>query len=162
MAHLRRVPASLQTIRTGSGPRPFTINCGRRFQWVCMLMHGQAHFPTACQTAVVLMTPDDEARLRDQFHEDGDPPHDTEVTPQARPNVLFEAGMAMAWDEDRTVLVELGNCRPFSDIGGHYLLRMNNSTGRRQELAERLQAAGAAASMSGTDWHRAGDFSIPS
>ncbi|MDA8266694.1 MAG: nucleotide-binding protein [Actinomycetota bacterium] len=125
-------------------------------------MHGQAHFPTACQTAVVLMTPDDEARLRDQFHEDGDPPHDTEVTPQARPNVLFEAGMAMAWDEDRTVLVELGNCRPFSDIGGHYLLRMNNSTGRRQELAERLQAAGAAASMSGTDWHRAGDFSIPS
>jgi predicted nucleotide-binding protein len=113
------------------------------------------------QTVVVLMTPDDEARLREEYQQDGDPPHETTITPQARPNVLFEAGMAMARDENRTVLVELGNCRPFSDIGGRYVLRLNNSTQRRQELAERLQTAGADASLSGTDWHTAGDFSVP-
>jgi predicted nucleotide-binding protein len=113
------------------------------------------------QTVVVLMTPDDEARLREEFQDEGDPPHETNTTPQARPNVLFEAGMAMAWDEKRTVLVELGNCRPFSDIGGRHLLRLNNTTQRRQELAERLQTAGASATTTGTEWHTAGDFSVP-
>jgi predicted nucleotide-binding protein len=112
------------------------------------------------QTVVVLMTPDDEARLRDEFHEEGDPPHETVITPQARPNLLFEAGMAMGRNEDRTVLVELGICRPFSDIGGRHVVRMSDSTERRQELAQRLQAAGAAVRMTGTDWHTAGDFSV--
>jgi len=105
------------------------------------------------QTVVVLMTPDDEARLRVPFHEPGDPPHETTTTPQARPNVLFEAGMAMGRDENRVVLVEFGNCRPFSDIGGRHILRLNGSTQRRQELAQRLERAGAAVNMTGTDWH---------
>jgi predicted nucleotide-binding protein len=113
------------------------------------------------QTVVVLLTPDDEARLRDAFHENGDPVHETTLTPQARPNVLFEAGMAMARDENRTVLVELGTLRPFSDIGGRHVVRLNDSTQRRQELAQRLEAAGAAVNRSGTDWHTAGDFTPP-
>lgn len=113
------------------------------------------------QTVVVLMTPDDEARLRDPFHEPGDPPHETETTPQARPNVLFEAGMAMGRDENRVVLVEFGVLRPFSDVGGRNVLRLNNSTQRRQELAQRLEAAGAAVSTTGTDWHTTGDFTLP-
>lgn len=113
------------------------------------------------QTVLVLMTPDDEARLRDRFHEPGDPPHETSVTSQARPNVIFEAGMAMGRDEDRVVLVEFGNCRPFSDIGGRYTLRLNGTTERRQELAQRLVSAGAAVNITGTDWHTAGDFTPP-
>lgn len=113
------------------------------------------------QTVLVLMTPDDEARLRDPFQEPGDPVHETATTPQARPNVLFEAGMAMGRDENRVVLVEFGLLRPFSDIGGRHTLRLNGSTERRQELAQRLQSAGAAANMTGTDWHSAGDFTPP-
>ncbi|HEX6524638.1 MAG TPA: nucleotide-binding protein [Streptosporangiaceae bacterium] len=113
------------------------------------------------QTVLVLMTPDDEARLRDPFHEAGDPAHETRTTPQARPNVLFEAGMAMGRDENRVVLVEFGALRPFSDIGGRHVLRLNNSTQRRQELAQRLEAAGAAVSTTGTDWHTAGEFTPP-
>ena len=114
-------------------------------------------FATA-QAVLVLFTPDDEARLRDVFRATGDPPHETELTGQARPNVLFEAGMAMGRSQERTVLVELGSVRPFSDIAGRHMIRIDNSSPRRQELAQRLQAAGCAVSLEGTDWHSVGDF----
>ena len=107
---------------------------------------------------VVLFTPDDEARLKEQFRVDSDPPHETALTGQARPNVLFEAGMAMARSQDRTVLVELGHLRPFSDIAGLHVVRMENSSQRRQELAHRLRAAGCPVNLEGTAWHTAGDF----
>ncbi len=107
---------------------------------------------------VVLFTPDDEARLKEQFRADSDPPHETELTGQARPNVLFEAGMAMARHQDRTVLVELGTLRPFSDTAGRHAIRMDNSTPRRQDLAQRLEIAGCPVNLNGRDWHTAGDF----
>ena len=107
---------------------------------------------------VVLFTPDDEARLRQEFRVPGDPPHETELSGQARPNVLFEAGMAMSRSEKRTVLVEIGVLRPFSDVGGRHAIRFDGSTPRRQELAQRLEMAGCPINLSGTDWHTAGDF----
>ena len=69
-----------------------------------------------------------------------------------------DLGMAMARNQDRTVLVELGDLRPFSDIDGIHAIRLNNTTERRQELAQRLQIAGCPVSLQGTDWHKAGDF----
>ena len=107
---------------------------------------------------VVLFTPDDEARLREPLRGDTEPPHETELTGQARPNVLFEAGMAMGRSEDRTVLVELGTLRPFSDVAGRHVIRLDNSTQRRQELAQRLEAAGCPVKLTGPGWHTAGDF----
>jgi predicted nucleotide-binding protein len=110
------------------------------------------------QAVLVLMTPDDEARLRPHLQGLAEPRHETELTPQARANVIFEAGMAMAWDENRTILVELGLCRPFSDLGGRHVLRLDDSTGRRQELAQRLASAGLAVDATGIDWHTPGSF----
>jgi predicted nucleotide-binding protein len=110
------------------------------------------------QAVVVLMTPDDYAFLREDLRTSKDPPYETQPTPQARPNVLFEAGMAMGWSSERTVLVEVGELRPFSDVGGRHVIRLNNSTERRQELAQRLESAGCQIDLSGTDWHREGDF----
>ena len=107
---------------------------------------------------VVLFTPDDEARLREEFQGTSDPPHETELTGQARPNVLFEAGMAMGRSEDRTVLVEIGDLRPFSDVAGRHSVRLNNSSARRQDLAMRLQTAGCPINLEGTDWYDVGDF----
>ena len=47
------------------------------------------------QAVVVLMTPNDEARLREPYWGRNEPPEETQLTPQPRPNVLLEAGMAL-------------------------------------------------------------------
>lgn len=112
------------------------------------------------QAIVVLLTPDDEARLHPDFRRSEDEEYERRLTGQARPNVLFEAGMALGHAPDRTVLVECGKLRPFSDIAGRHMLRMNDSQHSRQALAQRLQTAGCAVDLSGTDWHDEGDFEL--
>ncbi|MCY4374946.1 MAG: nucleotide-binding protein, partial [Spirochaetaceae bacterium] len=97
---------------------------------------------SAAQAIIVLLTPDDMASLKAQFRRENDPPHETEPTGQARPNVLFEAGMAMGHDPDRTVLVEIGQLRPFSDIAGLHIVKFDDSSQIRQGLAQRLEDAG--------------------
>jgi hypothetical protein len=113
------------------------------------------------QAVVVLFTPDDLARLRPGLCGSKEPDHEVKLTPQARANVLFEAGMAMAKSPDRTILVEIGTLRPFSDVGGRHTIRMDNSTQRRNELASRLKKAGCPVNLDGSDWHTAGDLSPP-
>ena len=107
---------------------------------------------------VILFTPDDEAILKEPFRADNDPSHETQLTGQARPNVLFEAGMAMGRNQERTVLVELGSLRPFSDVAGRHTIRLDNSPKLRQALAARLQNAGCPVNLEGTDWYSTGDF----
>lgn len=112
------------------------------------------------QAIVVLMTPDELAHLLPDY---ASGPSDPETTPgpQARPNVLFEAGMAMGRDPKRTVLVELGMLRPFSDVAGRHAVRLNDTPEKRLDLANRLRTAGCDVDTSGTDWLTAGDFSAP-
>ena len=70
------------------------------------------------RAVLVLMTPDETTRLLPEFVRENDPSHEREPGMQPRPNVLFEAGMAMGRSPDRTVLVQLGETRLFSDIAG--------------------------------------------
>jgi predicted nucleotide-binding protein len=112
------------------------------------------------QAVVVLMTPDDDACLREEFRSTHDPQYEKEPTGQARPNVLFEAGMAMGRDARRTVLVEIGSLRPFSDVAGRHILRLNNSSERRQDFAERLRTAGCPVELTGRNWHSVGSFEV--
>lgn len=99
-------------------------------------------------------------RLRRPLSSEQDGDHERQLTPQSRPNVLFEAGMAMGRAENRTVLVEVGQLRPFSDVVGRHVVHLDNSTERRQDLALRLQRVGCPVNLSGTRWHRAGDFTV--
>jgi predicted nucleotide-binding protein len=115
-------------------------------------------FEQAC-AVVVLMTGDDVARLGTRFQQDTDPVHEKELTPQARPNVLFEAGMAFGRHPERTVLVSLGGSRPFSDLAGRNEVRISNGAKDRQTLAGRLKDAGCAVRIDHkTDWLSSGDF----
>jgi hypothetical protein len=69
--------------------------------------------------------------------------------------------MAMGRNPGRTVLVELGQLRPFSDVVGRHAVRINGSAQRRKELAQRLQTTGCAVNLTGEDWLSAGDFTTP-
>ncbi|HAN72705.1 MAG TPA: nucleotide-binding protein [Actinobacteria bacterium] len=109
---------------------------------------------------VVLFSPDEIAYLIDA-HADGPDDPETRAAPQARPNVLFEAGMAIGRDPRRTILVEVGPVRPFSDVAGRHVVRLDNTMAARQALATRLRTAGCAVDSTGTRWHNAGDFSPP-
>jgi hypothetical protein len=106
----------------------------------------------------VLMTPDDLGHLKPMYQQPHDPPHEKAPTGQPRLNVIFEAGMAMGRCENRTIIVEVGSCRPFSDTFGRHVVRMDGSMKLRQDLAVRLEAAGCPVNRNGSDWHTEGDF----
>jgi predicted nucleotide-binding protein len=113
------------------------------------------------RAVVVLLTPDDLAQLREDLLSPNDPAYERRLTGQARPNVLFEAGMAFSSHPDRTVLVQVGNLRPFSDTAGRHVVHMSPDPAKRQELATKLENAGCDVDTSGTDWLTAGDFTDP-
>lgn len=112
------------------------------------------------QAVVVLFTPDEVAYLRKEYAS-GDGDDQVEPKGQARPNVLFEAGMAFGRHPNRTVLVELGTVRAFSDVEGRHAIRLDNTKEARKELAQRLETAGCKVDLSGSDWMTAGDLTPP-
>jgi predicted nucleotide-binding protein len=107
---------------------------------------------------VVLLTPDDEARLKREFWARNEDAHEKKLMGQARPNVLFESGMAFGSHPRATVLVEVGKCRPFSDTYGRHVVRLDNSAPKRSELAEKLEAAGCPVQRADRGWLEAGNF----
>jgi predicted nucleotide-binding protein len=110
------------------------------------------------QAVVVIFTPDDEARLHPDLHRSSEPGYETRFMCQARPNVLFEAGMAFGLYAHRTILVEVGDLRPISDLVGRHTVRLGTDTAIKS-FANRLQAAGCAVNTNGTDWLTLSRFS---
>ena len=108
---------------------------------------------------VVVLTPDDETRLQKKYRKSNDPPFEKRLTGQSRPNVLFEAGMAFGRNPENTVLVQIGEIRPFSDVAGRHILHLSNDPTSRQEFATRLANAGCNVNTTGTDWLKEGDLS---
>lgn len=107
---------------------------------------------------VVVLSPDDEAKLADHFVRPSDPPHEKVATGQPRPNVLWEGGMAWARSPDRTVLVQVGRVRPFSDIAGHHILHLTDAAEDRKEFVARLRDAKCDVDTDGSDWLSKGKF----
>ncbi|WP_312037663.1 nucleotide-binding protein [Rhodococcus sp. 4CII] len=113
----------------------------------------------SAQAIVVLETPDDVAYLRTDLADDDDP--ETSPQGQPRPNVLFEAGMAMGRSPERTIIVEFGKIKQFSDIHGRHTIRLDNTPQKRQDLKNRLATAKCEVDPVGTDWLTAGDLTPP-
>lgn len=109
--------------------------------------------------AVVLLTGDDVARIGQYYVQESDNPDDKGPTPQARLNVVFEAGIGFGKFPDRTIMVQLGKCRPLSDTAGRHIIHLNDAVSSRQSLADRLRTAGCDVKTEHkTDWHTAGKF----
>jgi predicted nucleotide-binding protein len=101
---------------------------------------------------VVLLTPDDLACLHEDLLRTDDKDWERHPTGQARPNVLFETGMALATHPDRTLIIEFGSMRPFSDVDGRNTVRFTPVAATLNALAMRLQTAGCPVNTSGTSW----------
>jgi hypothetical protein len=99
------------------------------------------------QAVVVLFTPDERVAQRVGIGE-----AEERWRLQARPNVLFEAGMAFATHSDRTVLVVLGEQALPSDLAGRHYVRLDGTPEALHELANRLETAGCEVNRSGGQW----------
>ncbi|HTE41364.1 MAG TPA: TIR domain-containing protein [Steroidobacteraceae bacterium] len=113
---------------------------------------------------IVLLAAEEFATLRSNLRIAAD----TDATAnrwQARPNVIFEAGMAFNRDRKRVVFVAFGSVGLFSDIDGIQILRpTNDPSGHRNTLRSTLIGMGCAVDSTSSDWMRTGDFEswIPS
>jgi predicted nucleotide-binding protein len=106
------------------------------------------------QAVVAFFTPDEHVILRED-HAAGE---DTWRL-QARPNVLIEAGMALATHPKETILLVLGNQELPSDLHGRHFIRLDGTARPLKELADRLKTAGCAVELDGTsDWLSADRF----
>lgn len=110
------------------------------------------------QAIVVLLTPDDEAKMKDVFFRSGDPRFEKKLTGQPRQNVLFEAGMAFEKYKDTTILVQIGKVRPMSDVSGIHIVHLTGSPSSRKQLIGKLKTTGVTVDDSGEDWLTDGDF----
>lgn len=107
------------------------------------------------QACVVLFSPDEFVSLRKGLREESDS-DSTDLQP--RPNVLIEAGMALALQPKRTVLVRVGKVRDFSDLYGKNYVNLTNTADSRNKLIGRLQASGCDVKRHGSDWLNVGNF----
>ncbi|WP_432134699.1 MULTISPECIES: TIR domain-containing protein [unclassified Streptomyces] len=108
--------------------------------------------PSQAQAALVLLTPDDIVQLHPQLRGANEPSSETEPTGQPRPNVLIELGMALMAYPERTLLVQMGEMRPISDIGGMNFIRFDGSETALGKIVERLKLAGCKVNDTGSDW----------
>ena len=73
---------------------------------------------------------------RRSIHTTHDPAYEKEL-PQARPNVIFEMGMAFGKHPDRTLIVEFGITRTLSDVHGLNTIRFTDDEQSRKKIASR-------------------------
>ncbi len=144
----------------GLDPKPFlevSGECGANPTVLEIVRHGMEQ----AAGVVALFTPDEWAVLRPMH----DPARRVSAESrrwQARPNVIFEAGLALGIAEARTIFVKLGaDVDLFSDIGGIHLVCLDNGPESRGLLRDKLRAAGCDPNMKSVEFlntSRAGDF----
>lgn len=109
------------------------------------------------QALVILFSPDDEVKLKDQFLKPSEVLTEGRYRGQARPNVIFEAGMAMGRHEEKTIMVQVGDIKNFSDIAGRHMVHLDNSFESRNDFAMRLGRL-CTIDTTGTRWTKVGIF----
>lgn len=114
--------------------------------------------PRLARATLVLLTPDDIVELHSDLFQDNDHPQERARAGQARPNVLFEFGLAVMAYPERTIVVEVGQMRPVADLAGLNVIRFDGSAPAIKKVVDRLKQAGCPVDLSGTDWLDPGRF----
>ena len=118
---------------------------------------------STAQVVIALFTPDEWSSLAPELRLAADKEHEKSRW-QARPNVAFEAGLAMGLNPNGTILVTLGGVDLPSDISGLHQFRLSNDAPRRQELKLLLKQLGCSVDEEGTHFlepGKSGDFAAP-
>ena len=113
------------------------------------------------QAIIVLLTPDEKVRLKKELQHDKS---DSTERFQPRPNVIFEAGFALAKYPQQTIFVQMGKLEIddlWSDIHGRHSIMLNNDVDSRRALINRLIIAGCTIDITGSSlWITQGDLNI--
>jgi predicted nucleotide-binding protein len=96
---------------------------------------------TQVQAVIVLFTGDDEVKLKDKYHKPDDNEEEKRLTPQSRPNVIFEAGLSFGLNPNRTIFVQIGEHKNFSDLSGVHFVKFDSSNESKKALSNRLKLA---------------------
>jgi predicted nucleotide-binding protein len=110
--------------------------------------------PAQAQASLVLLTPDDIAKLHPQLLGENEPADETRLTGQPRQNVLIELGMVLMAYPERTVIVEVGALRHVADTAGRNVIRFDGSETALGKIVERLKQAGCPVNDTGSDWRQ--------
>jgi len=110
------------------------------------------------QSVVILLTPDNEARLRPALLAKDESDDEKEFRFHPRQNVVYEAGLAFGMAPDRTIIVKAGPVLIASDMQGLNYVAFDGDAGSRNRLAERLRVCGCKVQRSGEGWLRSGIF----
>ncbi|NOK32027.1 hypothetical protein HMI49_02260 [Corallococcus exercitus] len=114
------------------------------------------------RAVIALLTPDEFACLVPERREAAESERNVRRW-QPRPNVIYEAGMAMGLNREGTIMVTVGNVELPSDLDGILHIRLTNGTESRRTLRKKLMQAGCEVDMNLDDWMdpaQGGDFSI--
>ncbi|HUY46731.1 MAG TPA: CATRA conflict system CASPASE/TPR repeat-associated protein [Streptosporangiaceae bacterium] len=119
-----------------------------------------AQAPHLAQATLVLLSPDDIVELHPDLFQENDHPQERARSGQARPNVLFELGLALMAYPERTIVVEVGQMRPVGDLAGLNVIRFDGSAVAIKKVLDRLRQAECPVDISGTDWLDTGRFAV--
>jgi predicted nucleotide-binding protein len=114
------------------------------------------------RAVIALLTPDEFACLVPERREAAESERNIRRW-QPRPNVIYEAGMAMGLNRDGTVLVTVGNVELPSDLDGILHIRLTNGIDSRRTLRKKLMQAGCEVDPNLDDWMdpaQGGDFNV--
>jgi predicted nucleotide-binding protein len=114
--------------------------------------------PSLAQANLVLLSPDDIVELHPDLFQRNDHQYERAKAGQARPNVLFELGLAYMAYPKRTVIVEVGQLRPVADLAGLNVIRFDGSAPAVKKVIDRLVQAGCPADTAGDSWLDPGRF----
>ncbi|HWD49343.1 MAG TPA: TIR domain-containing protein [Rhizomicrobium sp.] len=112
------------------------------------------------QGVMILLSSDEDARLKAKFAGKSDRKRNAhKLDGQPRPNVIFEAGLALGAHSQKTILVQVGDIRDISDIAGKHMVHLNNSVANRKSLAQRLKdKLKFKINLGGDTWLSVGNF----
>ncbi len=113
------------------------------------------------QGVIALFTADEFAALHPQLRIQGEAEEQVQRW-QARPNVIFEAGLACGMASDRVAFVLFGKAKLFSDVAGIHVFWPTDEFGAKSDRAQLrgLLASGMKCSvnLSSDEWMHAGKF----